>query len=357
MIPFLSETEFNNPMDMQFGPEGDLYMLEYGTAWFKRNLDARLVHITYTAGNRPPVLKIAADKKAGAVPLTVQFSSEGSQDYDGDDLSYSWEFLPGAEPVTDVNPQFTFPDPGTYQAKLTVDDGQGNIVTETVEIIAGNDPPQLEIALQGNQTFYWDNQSIAYQVNVTDKEDGSLAEGGIDPSEVFVKVDYHPEGHDLTLIAQGHREMDASVAGVSGNRLMNESDCKACHQVNDKSIGPSYMQVAEKYKDDPAAPKYLAGKIIKGGGGVWGEQAMAAHPQLTEAEAQEMAQYIIGLGSDAAKSYLPAQGEFIADKHQRRRKKDGVYLVTAAYADKGAAQASPLTGNSGLILRNSTLLQ
>jgi len=57
-------------MDMEFGPEGDLYMLEYGTAWFLGNDDARLVKIEFNGGNRKPQIRMAADKPKGAVPLT-----------------------------------------------------------------------------------------------------------------------------------------------------------------------------------------------------------------------------------------------------------------------------------------------
>ena len=55
--PFMPNTTFNNISDMAYGPDGKLYMLEYGTIWFKQNLDARLVRIDYNKGNRPPVAK------------------------------------------------------------------------------------------------------------------------------------------------------------------------------------------------------------------------------------------------------------------------------------------------------------
>jgi cytochrome c len=62
MERFMPSHSFSNPMDMEFGPEGDLYMLEYGTAWFQGNEDARLVRIEYTAGNRKPTVQLAVDK-------------------------------------------------------------------------------------------------------------------------------------------------------------------------------------------------------------------------------------------------------------------------------------------------------
>ncbi|MEZ4850728.1 MAG: ThuA domain-containing protein [Bacteroidia bacterium] len=90
MERFMPSYTFSNPVHLQFGPNGDLYMLEYGTRWFAANDNARLVKIEYNAGNRKPVIAMDADKKKGALPHKVQFSSEGTKDYDYDDLNYNW---------------------------------------------------------------------------------------------------------------------------------------------------------------------------------------------------------------------------------------------------------------------------
>ncbi len=71
MEPFMPSHKFSNPMDMQFAKDGSLYMLEYGTTWYKQNEDARLLRITYNSGNRSPIISATHDKKAGAVPLEV----------------------------------------------------------------------------------------------------------------------------------------------------------------------------------------------------------------------------------------------------------------------------------------------
>ena len=75
----------------------------------------------------------------------------------------------------------------------------------------------------------------------------------------------------------GHQQGQAAISGKS---LMLSLDCKSCHKEAEKSIGPSFVQVSEKYGKDPNAVSYLTQKIIKGGSGVWGEVAMAAHPTL-----------------------------------------------------------------------------
>ncbi|MFX5761018.1 c-type cytochrome, partial [Acinetobacter baumannii] len=73
-----------------------------------------------------------------------------------------------------------------------------------------------------------------------------------------------------------------------GLELIGKSDCLTCHKVSEKLIGPAYKDVAAKYENTPENIKMLAGKIIKGGQGVWGAVPMTAHPQLSEADAEQM---------------------------------------------------------------------
>ena len=78
-----------------------------------------------------------------------------------------------------------------------------------------------------------------------------------------------------------------------GLALVAGSDCLTCHKVDEKVIGPSYRDVANKYENTEANVKMLAEKIIKGGTGVWGEVAMTAHPAVTQADAEQMVKYIL----------------------------------------------------------------
>ena len=69
----------------------------------------------------------------------------------------------------------------------------------------------------------------------------------------------------------------------------------ACHKVDQKLIGPSFLQVANKYKNQPSAVNKLTGKVINGGAGVWGQTPMAPHPQLSKGDATKMVQYILSV--------------------------------------------------------------
>ena len=78
-----------------------------------------------------------------------------------------------------------------------------------------------------------------------------------------------------------------------GLALVAGSDCLACHKTSEKLIGPAYKDVAAKYEATESNIKMLAGKIITGGGGVWGAIPMTPHPQVKEEDAIAMVKYIM----------------------------------------------------------------
>ena len=78
-----------------------------------------------------------------------------------------------------------------------------------------------------------------------------------------------------------------------GLALIGANDCLTCHKVSEKLTGPAYEEVANKYVNTDENVKMLAGKILKGGSGVWGNVAMTPHPALAEADAEQMVKYIL----------------------------------------------------------------
>lgn len=356
MERFMPSHRFSNPIDMAFGPTGDLYILEYGTTWFSRNDDARLVRIEYNAGNRTPVAAASVDASAGATPHVVAFSSKGTADADGDSLRYEWTISDesGTElaTLTGPNPTFTFEEPGVYAAALTVTDEHGARATAEVAITAGNSPPEVAISLSGgNRTFIFPDTPVEYSVSVRDREDGSLEGGEITADQVAVTADYLAEGYDQIEIAQGHRAADAFAAGRT---LVEVGTCLSCHQVDRASIGPSYVAVAQKYKEDPDARADLAAKIREGGSGVWGEVMMPPHPQLSETEAQQMVDYILSLADERA-GQLPVAGTYMPPASAGRGF-EGAVVLRAAYTDRGASGVPGVSDEETLVLRPSTIV-
>jgi cytochrome c len=75
--------------------------------------------------------------------------------------------------------------------------------------------------------------------------------------------------------------------------LATSKNCMSCHAVERKVLGPSFKDIAAKYKDDKAATERMATKIIKGGSGVWGPLSMPANPQVSEADAKKLAAWVL----------------------------------------------------------------
>ncbi|WP_018477508.1 c-type cytochrome [Pontibacter roseus] len=90
---------------------------------------------------------------------------------------------------------------------------------------------------------------------------------------------------------------EEALAGdfAKGEKLIAGSDCLACHKVDQKLVGPSYEEVAQKYEANDKNTDYLANKIIQGGAGVWGQIPMTPHPNIPQEDAKEMARYILSL--------------------------------------------------------------
>lgn len=356
MDRFMPNTNFSNPMDMAFADNGDLYMLEYGSGWFTQNDDARLIRIEYNAGNRAPKPALAASTSGGTAPLPVTLSAEGTTDPDNDELKYTWEVTSDngyAASYPTPTADFTLQENGVYKAALTVDDGNGEKITQSMDLIVGNEKPVVEVDLSGNRSFFTAGQPIPYKVVVNDAEDGTLDQG-IPANRVAFNVDYLAEGYDKTTIERGYRGADAGAMLSKGAVLIGENDCISCHKVAEKSIGPNYREIAQRYATDKNALEYLTGKIIGGGGGVWGENVMAAHPELATEDAADMVRYILGLAKDNDEGALPLAGNYVPNLPEGDPGK-GVFILRAAYLDKGAEGLPSLGTEATVVLRNANI--
>lgn len=341
--PFMEHTDFANPVDMVFGKDGNLYLLEYGEKWNSRNLDARLSKIEYVSGNRNPVARIEVDKTVGAAPLTVSFSGKGSEDFDRDPLSYAWALEGDATTAQTEATEFTFDQAGTYRVQLTVKDPKGNSATATQEILVGNDAPAIQITADPVNDFFWDNKMLDYTILVTDKEDGSTQDGSIDAAKVKTVLSYIPEGLDLAGPAMGHQQEPKGKVLIAG------SDCKTCHAANEKINGPSYEEIANRY--GKADIDKLANKIIRGGSGVWGETAMPAHPQHTIEDVREMVRFILSQRKTTETAQnIPLSGSIRLSEHIDKNA-GGRYVILATYADAGGGPITSLSAQEQLSLR------
>lgn len=233
MEPFMDSTKFNAPIDMEVGPDGKLYILEYGNGWYAKNPDAGLSRIDYNPGNRAPqIASISSSKMLGALPLTVKLSVNAT-DPEKDKMTYTWNLGNGIKKVTTA-PQltYTYTKQAHYKVSVTVSDAKNAVTKSKVISIAA----------------------------------GSTKET-VDPTAPY----------------------------AAGKALMLSLDCKSCHKIDDKSIGPAFTAISGKYTKTAANISKLTKQMINGGSGVWGNVVMPPHTSLKPEEVKKILDWIYSL--------------------------------------------------------------
>lgn len=197
--PLLPSIVFQNPIDMQFGPDGALYTLEYGDGYFSENPAAQLARVDFVQpGSFTPVPVVTASANFGLAPLTVQLSSAGTADPDGDEITLAWDFnADGVVDSTEPNPTVTYDQNGNFAPTLRVTDSTGRSASAAAHVVVGNTPPVVTfVTPQFGDPFEF-GQTLSYQVSVSDNEP-------VDCARVQVQyiLGHDTHGHSLST-AQG----------------------------------------------------------------------------------------------------------------------------------------------------------
>nr|MDP9491685.1 PQQ-dependent sugar dehydrogenase [Actinomycetota bacterium] len=157
------------PVDLQTGPNGDLFYADIGGGSIKR--------IRYLGSNNAPVAVATADRTSGSVPLTVNFDGTASSDADGGTLSYSWD-LNGDGIFADstiAQPTYTYTTANLYTARLRVTDPQGASDTAQIVINANaSQPPVATITTPAAGTNWRVGELISFSGSANDPENGQL---------------------------------------------------------------------------------------------------------------------------------------------------------------------------------------
>ncbi|WP_404393728.1 PQQ-dependent sugar dehydrogenase [Humibacillus xanthopallidus] len=165
----------DSPIDIEFGPDGSLYVLDYGDGFFRQNPDAGLYRIDYAPGNKAPQASIKATPvSSSTAPLTVTFDGSASVDPEGGALTYEWDFDgDGTFDATGVTAQYTYTTLGRYSARLRVTDPEGKRGLTSTVISVGNVAPTVTITTPPNGAFFDWGQAVPFNVTTTDPEDGT----------------------------------------------------------------------------------------------------------------------------------------------------------------------------------------
>jgi PKD repeat protein len=207
-------------MDMAFGPDGALYVLDYGTGYFNGDENSALYRIEHITDGHAPVAQAEANTTSGKAPLSVSFSAAGSSDADGDALSYAWTFGDGAT-ATGTTPSHTYTANGQYTATVKVTDTTGKSATASVRITVGNTAPTVRIETPLDGSIHDFGAAIPFKVTVTDPEDGTVDCSGV---KVNFIVGHDSHGHPQTsatgctgtlhTLADGEHDPNANIFGV-----------------------------------------------------------------------------------------------------------------------------------------------
>ncbi|GCD33644.1 glycosyl hydrolase [Streptomyces chrestomyceticus JCM 4735] len=187
-------------MDMAFGPDGALYVLDYGTGYFNGDANSALYRIENATGGHSPVAEAKADRTSGQAPLRARFTAAAT-DADGDPLTYTWDFGDGTT-SNQQNPAHTYRKNGTYTATVTAKDPGGRTGTASVYLTVGNTAPTVTLELPGDGQLFTFGDKVPFKVKVTDPEDRT-----VDCARVKVT---HILGHD------SHGHPVTSATGCSG---------------------------------------------------------------------------------------------------------------------------------------------
>ncbi len=95
------------------------------------------------------------------------------------------------------------------------------------------------------------------------------------------------------LLASGAAH--AALDNAKAEAMMKKDGCAACHAIDKKLVGPSYVDVANKYRNDKGAAANLAKKVKAGGSGVWGQIPMPPNAAVSDADIKDLVEWILTL--------------------------------------------------------------
>ncbi|HEY1121225.1 MAG TPA: PQQ-dependent sugar dehydrogenase [Haloferula sp.] len=293
-----------HPMDLAMAPDGTLWLLEYGTNWYF-NRDGRIRGIRPERNQAPELLVEAATDR----PFT--FSVKSRSDADGDQVDVHWYLTDGVEECyLGSEESITVESKSATELRAVATDGKGGVTVKRFLLKAGPAEPSLELTLPANPGSLSFGQKVAFQVS---------SSGGVDQKAVTVRSRYiPPTGHD----AGGH-QLPGEI-----QELITAKACIACHQVEQTSVGPRFLDVAFRFRGREDAVPYLRERLKNGSTGDWGEMAMP--PQaLTDQEAGRILEAVLALADGASLERGKLQGELTLPAASSPRESGGAWELVA----------------------------
>ncbi len=191
------------PVHLTIGPGGDLFYVDFGQG----DDNGSIRRITYLFDNDQPTADIEASPTSGDDPLLVDFDASGSSDPNDDPLTYAWSFGDDGSAFDDSfeeSPSHTYAVPGTYTARVRVNDGRGGTDTDQVTINVDNETPNASITSPAASLTWSVGEVVSFSGTGNDPDDGALPASAFDWSLIMHHCPdvchSHPirEWHDVT---------------------------------------------------------------------------------------------------------------------------------------------------------------
>ncbi|EAR01792.1 c-type cytochrome [Maribacter sp. HTCC2170] len=217
--------------------------------------------------------------------------------------------------------------------------------------IQENSPPIVKFVAPKDFSSFSRNSLLPYIIHVSDYEDGNSEYDEINPTEVLLIAKYLKSSSEIKPYLTKE-----SKTNYSSLVEMSRSTCFSCHSAKGKLIGPSFEQIATKYKKNEKAIEFLTEKIIAGGTSIWGDEKMPPHPDLKVDQVQEMVYWILENNSDSDKNYLTGIAGTIKTMEQPGSDHEkSILVLTARYSDHGSNNQlhNSKQGQTTLILKNN----
>jgi len=195
-----------------------------------------------------------------------------------------------------------------------------------------NNPPKVRLSLSTKEKFLKWNSLVPYSINVSDVEDGKSEYNEIPSNEVLLEVRFVSDTSLAKKFASGEESAVLEVPLQIGKAL-----CFNCHGVKTRIIGPSFEQIAKRYKGTPHAEDSLSARVAHGSTGIWSDVKMPPHPDLEKKDVLKIVRWILKNGDDPDLNYFAGlQGAFRTKEKTTESSSRAAYILTASYADHGA---------------------
>jgi cytochrome c len=236
--------------------------------------------------------------------------------------------------ATTADATVTLLSPGDHVVTLRVTDAGGATTTASVPVIAGNSRPEVVLESPADGGFFTPGEPLAWRVRIRDAEEGTS--------------DDLPDSFGPRVLVSV--TADRGEAEAPGLALMKSADCFNCHAADHRLVGPSFLEIADKYRAVEGALETSVERVQKGSSGVWGPVPMLPHGHHTRDQITQMVSWVFALQPG---SNQPVLQRGLSGEASPPAGADGLRALTieAHFTDAGQPPASPLTHRATARLR------